>query len=65
MQGASLEQNTEVAEVLKDELNKGIKLDDVLHAAKTMKDELASKLCGVAGQSKSTSAAGKDSVDLN
>lgn len=42
--GASLEQNKEVAEALKDELNRGVKLDDVLHAAKIMKQELASKV---------------------
>ncbi len=48
--GASLEQNQEIAEVLKDELNAGVKLDDVLHAAKTMKQELVSKLKGVGGK---------------
>lgn len=39
-----MKQNEEIAEALKDELNKGVKLDDVLHAAKVMKETLASKL---------------------
>ena len=34
------------------ELNKGIPLDDVLHAAKIMKDELTSKVAAVAAQGK-------------
>ena len=50
--GATLEQNTEIADVLMAELNKGIPLDDVLHAAKIMKDELTSKVAAVAAQVK-------------
>ena len=44
VQKASLEQNTKVAETLRDELNKGKDLADVKKLANMMKEELAKKL---------------------
>jgi len=52
--GATMKQNEEIAEVLKDELNKGVKLDDVLHAAKVMKETLASKLAAAKNTSEAS-----------
>jgi hypothetical protein len=44
VQKASLEQNTKVAETLRDELNKGKDLADVKMLAQLMKDDLAKQL---------------------
>jgi hypothetical protein len=44
VQKASLDQNTKVAETLRDELNKGKDLADVKMLAQLMKDDLAKQL---------------------